>query len=159
MIDAKFPHTIFRATLTPAWQTICITLPNIQTMPATAPRNKTKKVLIVEDEGEMCLLLNIILDSKKMELDHVKTIQNAIEYLELKKPSVVILDNRLPDGYGVDFIGYIKSNYPGIRIVMISGYGNAAKDLALANGADLFIEKPFRREEIRDSVNNLLRQN
>lgn len=127
-------------------------------MPTTAHRNKTKKVLIVEDEGEMCLLLNIILDNKKMELDHVKTIQNAIEYLELKKPSVVILDNQLPDGYGVDFIGYIKTNYPGIRIVMISGYGNSAKEAALANGADLFIEKPFRKEEICQSVNDLLRQ-
>lgn len=127
-------------------------------MPTTAYRNKTKKVLIVEDEGEMCLLLNIILDNKKMELDHVKTIQNAIEYLELKKPSVVILDNQLPDGYGVDFIGYIKTNYPGIRIVMISGYGNSAKEAALANGADLFIEKPFRKEEICQSVNDLLRQ-
>lgn len=123
-----------------------------------SPRNKTKKVLIVEDEGEMCLLLNIILDNKKMELDHVKTIQNAIKYLELKEPSVVILDNKLPDGYGVDFISYIKNNYPGVGIVMISGYGNSAKDVALANGADLFIEKPFRRDEICQSVNNLLRQ-
>ena len=31
---------------------------------------KAKKVLIVEDEGDMCLLLNILLNGKEMELDH-----------------------------------------------------------------------------------------
>ncbi|MEI9911983.1 MAG: response regulator [Bacteroidota bacterium] len=115
-----------------------------------------KKVLVVEDEGEMCLLLNLLLDSEKMELVYVQDLLTANEYLLKEKPSVVILDNKLPDGYGVDFINYIKKNYPDIRIIMISGYGAAVKDVAMENGADIFLEKPFTRDQIYQSIEKLL---
>ena len=118
--------------------------------------NKTKKILIVEDEADMCLLLNIMLTGKETELDHVKSLSAAREYLENEQPSVVILDNRLPDGFGVDFISYIKENYPRVKIVMISGLGPSAKDVALYNGADLFLEKPFTKEQMYKSVQTLL---
>ena len=114
------------------------------------------KVFIVEDEGDMCLLLNIMLQEKSIELDHAKTIAAAQEYLKKEQPSVVILDNQLPDGLGVDFVGYIKQNYPAVKIVMISGYTPEAKDLALENGADLFLEKPFTRETLYSSIRKLL---
>lgn len=127
-------------------------------MPGTAvsPAQKTKKILIIEDEGEMCLILNLILDGKDMELDHVKTLQSASEYLEKQKPSVVILDNQLPDGLGVDFINYLKLYYPQIRIIMISGYGASARDVALENGADAFLEKPFTRDQLYATIEELM---
>jgi two-component system OmpR family response regulator len=118
--------------------------------------NQTKKVFIVEDEGDMCLLLNIMLQEKSIELDHAKTIAAAQEYLKKEQPSVVILDNKLPDGMGVDFVPYIKENYPSIKIVMISGYTPAVKDMALENGADIFLEKPFTREQLYSSIKKLL---
>ena len=117
---------------------------------------KTKKILIVEDEGEMCLLLNILLDAKEMELDHVKYLSNAAEYLEKEQPSVILLDNKLPDGFGVDFISYIKKNYPGIKVIMISGFDSSAKDVAMENGADDYIEKPFTRNQLFDSITRLM---
>lgn len=126
------------------------------TSSTTLPAKDVKKVLIIEDEGEMCLLLNILLDGKEMELDHVKNLKSAEEYLKSDNPSVVILDNKLPDGFGVDFINHIKENYPAIRIIMISGYGAAARDVALENGADLFLEKPFTREQLYSSVQGLM---
>ena len=122
----------------------------------TAQKSKLKKVLIIEDEGDMCLLLNIMLTGKEMELDHVKSLAAAKDYLVSEKPSVVILDNKLPDGMGVDFISFIKQQYPDIRIVMISGYAGAAKDIALDNGADKFLEKPFTKENLYKSVKELL---
>jgi two-component system OmpR family response regulator len=127
-------------------------------MPGTAvsPDQKTKKILIIEDEGEMCLVLNLILDGKDMELDHVKTLQSASEYLQKQKPSVVILDNKLPDGLGVDFINYLKLYYPQIRIIMISGYGGSARDVAMENGADAFLEKPFTRDQIYTTIEELM---
>ena len=78
----------------------------------TLQATKAKKVLIIEDEGDMCLLLNILLNGKEFELDHVKDLLSAEEYLQKEQPAVVILDNKLPDGFGVDFITYLKSKYP-----------------------------------------------
>jgi DNA-binding response OmpR family regulator len=67
-------------------------------------------VLIIEDERDMCLLLNVLLSGEEMELDHVNSLLAADEYLQKEQPSVIILENKLPDGYGVDFITYIKDN-------------------------------------------------
>jgi two-component system, OmpR family, response regulator len=112
--------------------------------------------LIIEDEGDMCLLLNIMLTGKEMELDHVKSLASAEEYLQKEQPPVVILDNKLPDGFGIDFINFIKTNYPSIKIIMISGYDGSAKDVALYNGADIFLEKPFTRDQLYDSIVQLM---
>ena len=117
---------------------------------------KAKKVLIVEDEGDMCLLLNILLHGDEMELDHVKSLSGAEAYLLKEQPSVVILDNKLPDGFGVDFITHIKKNYPSIRIIMISGFDGSVKDVALESGADVFLEKPFTRDQLYQSITSLL---
>lgn len=122
----------------------------------TLQNSSTKKVLIIEDEGEMCLLLNILLDDKSMEIDHVQTLSKAEEYLLREKPSLILLDNRLPDGYGLDFISFLKKEHPSVKIIMISGLDAAAEDVALENGADIFLEKPFSKAQLRNSVHTLL---
>jgi DNA-binding NtrC family response regulator len=122
----------------------------------TTPNNTKKKILIVEDEGDMCLLLNIMLQKKQTEVEHVKTLSAAEEYLTKEQPDVVILDNKLPDGFGIDFINFIKKNYPSIKILMISGFSISAKDVALFNGADIFLEKPFTKNQLYDAVEELI---
>lgn len=114
-----------------------------------------KKLLIVEDEGELSLALNLVLSGKKLELDFVNSLLSAEEYLHKNHPALVILDNKLPDGFGVDFISYIKKKYPAIKIIMISGFGSA-RDVALSNGADWFIEKPFSMGEVNEEIDKLL---
>jgi len=113
---------------------------------------KAKKVLIVEDEGEMCLLLNILLHGEKIDLDHVQNISRAKEYLQKENPSVVILDNKLPDGWGVDFISFIKDNYPAIRVFMMSGYDLSPEDVPKTKGAEIFLKKPFSRDQLYQSI-------
>ena len=121
----------------------------------TLKRKTAKKILVVEDEGEMGLLLNIILNEKNFELEYVNNLLSADEYLQKQQPSIIILDNKLPDGFGVDFISYFKKKYPSIKIIMISGFASA-RDVALENGADMFIEKPFTKDELYDSISELL---
>jgi DNA-binding response OmpR family regulator len=126
-------------------------------MPAAKLQKTTaKKVLLVEDEADMCLLLNIMLTGDEMEVDHVKSITAAREYLDTQKPALVLLDNRLPDGLGIDFISSIKQTHPETRVIMISGTDGAAKDLAIENGADAFLTKPFTRVHLYESVKRQL---
>jgi DNA-binding response OmpR family regulator len=124
---------------------------------ATLRKKAVKKALVVEDEGEMGLLLNIFLDEKYLELDYVSDLLSAGEYLEKQQPAIVILDNKLPDGFGVDFISYIRKKYPAIKILMISGFGSA-RDVALQNGADAFLEKPFTKSRLDQTLSQLLDQ-
>lgn len=126
-------------------------------MNETAVQNKpNKKVLIIEDEGEMCFVLNLLLNQEQMDLDHVKNLLAADEYLKNEQPNIIILDNKLPDGFGVDFIGYLKKNYPSIKIIMISGFDASVRDVAIENGADFFLEKPFTKTQLCQSIDKLL---
>lgn len=128
-------------------------------MISTPAQTKTaEKILIIEDEGEMCLVLNILLNQEDYELDHVKDLATATEYLAKTQPSLIILDNKLPDGYGIDYISFIKKNYPAVKIIMITGYDASAEDVALENGADAFLEKPFTRQQLFDSIENLMKK-
>jgi two-component system, OmpR family, response regulator len=115
-----------------------------------------RNVLLIEDEGEMCLLLNLILDHENLNIEHVKTLAAANTYLEKKLPALILLDNRLPDGFGLDYIGHLKKNYPWIKIIVISGVDAAAADFALEAGADAFLSKPFSKAQLLASVNSLL---
>ena len=94
----------------------------------------------------MRLVLDMILHEGNFELDFVNSLLAADEYLQKNEPAVIILDNKLPDGFGVDLVSYIKKKYPSIKIIMISGFA-AVRDVALENGADMFFEKPFSLEE------------
>jgi DNA-binding NtrC family response regulator len=118
---------------------------------------RAKKVLVVEDQGEMCLVLGLILSDRNFEMDYVNNLLDADEYLSKNKPSMIILDNKLPDGFGVDFISYVKKKYPKIKIIMISGF-TTARDVAMENGADAFLEKPFSMENVNDAIDRVLSQ-
>jgi len=124
--------------------------------PTSKPKVKlAKKILVVEDEGQIGLVLNMILSDRNFDLDYVNNLLDAQEYLEKNNPSVIILDNKLPDGFGVDFISYIKKKYPSIKIIMISGF-STARDVALENGADLFLEKPFSMDKVNEAIDAVL---
>ena len=116
---------------------------------------KAKKMLVVEDQGEMCLILDLILSERKFEPAYVNNLLDADEYLQKNKPSLIFLDNKLPDGYGVDFISYVKKKYPLIKIIMISGFGTA-RDIAMENGADVFLEKPFSLDNVNQAIDQVL---
>jgi len=115
----------------------------------------TKKILAVDDDGEIGLVLEMILNDKEFELDYVNSILSADEYLERYKPSLIILDNQLPDGFGVDYISYIRKKYPSLKIIMISGFASV-RDVALENGADAFLEKPFSLDEFNEAIDRVL---
>lgn len=108
----------------------------------------------MEDQGEMGLILDMVLKERNFRLDYVNTLLAADEYLQTHKPSVIILDNKLPDGFGVDFILYLKKKYPSIKIIMISGF-SSARDVALENGADMFFEKPFALDKFYEALDRI----
>jgi two-component system, OmpR family, response regulator len=122
---------------------------------ATLKQETKKKILVVEDQGEIALVLDMALNKGQLDMDYVNSLLAADEYLQKQQPSLIILDNKLPDGFGVDFIIYLKKKYPAIKIIMISGL-TSAKDVALQNGADMFFEKPFSLDEFEEAINKLL---
>jgi CheY-like chemotaxis protein len=119
-------------------------------------KKEVTRILVVEDEGDICLLLELLLVGRRTVVDHVHTLTDAKEFIEREQPTLVLLDNRLPDGLGIDFIGYLKGEYPQIKIIMITGVDGIAEDAVLATGADRFISKPFTQAQLQESINHVL---
>jgi len=114
------------------------------------------KVLIIDDETDICYLLSTLLKQKNLETEYVNTLSDATLALRKEVPEIIFLDNHLPDGLGVNYIEYIKNNYPTSKIVMITAHDTAAdRSRALSEGADYFISKPFTREIIYRTVEEL----
>lgn len=115
------------------------------------------KVLIIEDDMDLCFLLTVILKSKNIPSSFVNTISEAKKECHRLNPPVIFLDNHLPDGLGVNFIAYAKANYPETKIVMITGRSNEMnRKQALANGAEFFVAKPFNADELLGIIDKII---
>ncbi len=118
--------------------------------------NEILKVLIIDDETDICYLLSTLLKQKNLETEYVNNLTDAALSLKKETPEIIFLDNHLPDGLGVNFIEYVKNHYPSTKIVMITAHDTAqARQQALNEGADFFIGKPFTRDLIYKTVDNL----
>ncbi len=115
------------------------------------------KALIIDDEIDICYLLQGILINKNIYSDYVNSISEAKHILQQIDPSIIFLDNHLPDSRGVDFISYIKKNKPGTVVIMITAYDTPDdRRKAIAEGADFFIPKPFSRDTVFSTIDKLL---
>ena len=115
------------------------------------------KALIIDDEIDICYLLSGILRNKNIQSNYVNSIAEARLALQLNSPQIIFLDNHLPDGMGVNFINDIKKSNPATKVVMITAYDTALdRRKALAEGADFFIAKPFSRDIIFQTVEELI---
>jgi len=113
--------------------------------------------LIIDDETDIWVLLSKILRKHNLKTYYVNNLEAATRRLEQDVPAIIFLDNHLPDGFGLDFIQFIKTNYEQVKIVMITGHDiQNGREQALSNGADLFISKPFSSATIHDTIEKLL---
>lgn len=119
--------------------------------------NKLLKALIVDDDSDICYLLSGILRQKKLAASSVSTLQEARQALENNKPDILILDNHLPDGLGMEFIVYVKQYYPLTRIIFITAHDTITdRSKAISMGADYFIGKPFSRVIFINTLDHLM---
>ena len=111
------------------------------------------KALIIDDETDICYLLSTLLKQKNIPARHVNSLVEAKSALADYNPDIIFLDNHLPDGLGMNFIEFIKTNHPSTKIVMITAHDTPAdRSKAISLGADQFIGKPFSREIIYKTV-------
>ena len=113
--------------------------------------------MIVEDERDLAMLLSMVLKQKNLKPSCAYSIADAKKTINEVQPSLLFLDNCLPDGYGIDFIREIKLKSPYTKIVMMTAHNSSAdKNTALKNGADYFISKPFNTTAIKNTIDSLM---
>ncbi len=102
-----------------------------------------RKVLIIDDEADECLLISAFLAKKNYEVKCAYTLDDGLKKLGAENPDVLLLDNNLPDGLGWSKAEEIKKRYPLLHIALISAT-EASLYPVTSNGAGFTkLEKPI----------------
>ena len=110
-------------------------------------------ILIVDDETEVCMLLENFLIRKNQKVEYSTTLKDGLEKFEKMRPNILILDHNMPDGYGIESISAFKKLNNSLRVVIISAMSNF-KEEALQKGADYFLEKPISFSMLKNIINH-----
>lgn len=111
------------------------------------------KVLIVDDQFGIRILLNEVLQKEGYETFQAANGVQALEILNTKSPDLVLLDMKIPGMDGIEILKRMKAVEPDIRVLIMTAYGELdmiqeAKDL----GALTHFAKPFDIDDIRTAV-------
>ena len=109
------------------------------------------KILIVDDEKDICFLISEILHDEKFITESALNSEEAINKFETFEPDLIILDVWLGNSKfdGIELLKKFKKLNPTIPIIIISGHGTVDMAVnAIKNGAYDFLEKPFNSDKI-----------
>jgi DNA-binding NtrC family response regulator len=120
------------------------------------PQSTKKSVLIIDDEEELCMLMEMVLEREHFLAQSIHTLEDVLDIIRQLKPDYIFLDNHLPDGKGINFIKKIIDISPGVKIVMMTAYNEKQlTEKALEEGASYFLHKPFNRNNIENIIKSL----
>ena len=108
-------------------------------------------ILIVDDERDIRELISEILIDEGYTTRLAGTSEDAMREVTSQPPGLLILDIWLKDSDmdGIDILKKVKSDYPEVPVVIISGHGNIEIAVAaIKQGAYDFIEKPFNIDQL-----------
>ncbi len=115
------------------------------------------KVLLVEDERSLADLYAHYLHDEGVEVDHVSTGREALEYLDSDVPDAVLLDIRLPDMLGTEVLRAVNDRKLPTAAIMITAHAsiNTAVE-TMRGGAYDFLVKPFNRDRLVQTLRSAL---
>ena len=116
------------------------------------------KVFLLEDDDAIGMGLKYSLEKEGYEVTHVKTAKEAKESFKTNEYDISILDINLPDGSGYDICKFLKESedIPVIFLTAADAEVNVVMGLEL--GADDYICKPFRVNELMARIKSVLRR-
>lgn len=117
------------------------------------------RVLLVDDEPRMLSSLGELLKAGDYQLATAACGFEALEHLSRDKFDLVILDMLLPDMTGHEVMDFIKTNNVDTDVIVVSGNNDIDSAIgALKRGAFDYLRKPYAREELLKTVDNVLKQ-
>jgi two-component system, NtrC family, response regulator HydG len=116
-----------------------------------------KKILIVDDEISIGLLLSRFLTKNGFEVSNITCGKKVFQALEKERFDLVLCDYRLDDIDGKEILIYVKENYPSTSVIIITGYSDIKLAVELIKlGAYDYIVKPLYPDEILNTINKAL---
>jgi DNA-binding NtrC family response regulator len=110
-------------------------------------------LLIVEDEEILARNLVRAFTQQGFQVQHAPNLAAADRLTTEAPPDVVLLDLRLPDGSGLDWLEVLHGRTPDLPVLMMTAYGSVSDAVtAMQRGASDYVQKPLDLDEIRLKV-------
>ena len=114
-------------------------------------------ILLVDDDRQVLASMADWLRDQGYPTDTASTLSEATGAVTRKTYDLVLADIRLGNEDGFDLLTYCRKNYPGIAVIMITGYGTVETAVeAVRQGAFDFLTKPFTLNELEAKINRVI---
>ena len=111
--------------------------------------------LIIDDDQDVCYLLVKALARGKIHAGTAHNLEQAIHCLKEINPSLILLDNNLPDGLGLSLMKHIREFYAHAKVIMITAdTTRGLREQALDQGVAGFLPKPFELNTLLSVLNS-----
>lgn len=119
---------------------------------------RQQRVLVIDDEPDICELLELTLLRMGLETATAGTVKDALLQIQNFHPDLCLTDMKLPDGTGFDIVRYIQRENPELPVAVITAFGSMEAAVeALKAGAYDFVSKPVDLKKLRDLVQTALK--
>lgn len=109
--------------------------------------------MVVDDDQDLREGIIEILEDNHFTVIGCESAEVALQKLKIEIPHLIIVDNMMPGMGGMAFIPLVKNNYPSTMIIMITAFSTVDNAVAaMKSGADDYLAKPFRRNELLVTV-------
>jgi len=116
-----------------------------------------KRILVVEDDGEMRDLLKDFLKSEGYEVDSADNGSEAFRNLAKQSFDLIITDVRMPGLSGLDILPGIKKLQPQASVIVITAFGSDdVCHRAFEKGASVYLKKPIHLPNLGILIHKLL---
>lgn len=120
-------------------------------------QDEPKKILIVDDEEDLALLLKLTFEKQGYSTVIAKNGREALEIVKSMNIDAVVTDIRMPEGDGVEFLEHVRSFSPEKPvIVLVTGFSDLTVDEAFDKGAQSIFTKPVDRKAVVRTVERFL---
>jgi len=107
------------------------------------------RVLVVDDEENIRLVLRTLLKKKGYEVEVASSAEEALGRLDPFDPDFVIADVRMPGMSGIELCAELKARASGATVIVMSAFGSVDLAIeAMKAGAYDYISKPFKQDEV-----------
>jgi len=109
----------------------------------------TQKILVVDDEENVCQSIKKVLGRRGYNVSHALTVEQAVNLIKEMTFDLVITDMMIPGTSGLELLQIIRTNYPELEVIMITGYASIESAVTATKlGATAYLPKPFTPDEL-----------
>jgi len=114
-------------------------------------------IAVVDDEKDACGLMRRILSAMGHQVEAFTAAGETISWLKGHIPDLILLDIRLRDCQGLQFLEFLRQSHPGVKVMVVTGSPSfETAERALALGAEDYLVKPLEIADLEERVNKAL---